>query len=71
MNLFRRDVATCATLGQTELSGVTFAVAVRMAFALGLHRSKSSLGGDFLQTEMQRRVFWVLYQTDKYVLARF
>lgn len=59
------DVAVCTTLGKTELSAVILAEAVRMAYSLGLHRPKSVLGGDFLQTQMQRRMFWILYQTDK------
>ena len=60
-----RDVAVCTTLGKTELSGIILAEAVRMSYSLGLHRPKSVLGGDFLQTQMQRRLFWILYQTDK------
>lgn len=55
----------CTTLGKTELSGIILAEAVRMSYSLGLHRPKSVLGGDFLQTQMQRRLFWILYQTDK------
>lgn len=63
------DVAVCTTLGKTELSGIILAEAVRMSYSLGLHRPKSVLGGDFLQTQMQRRLFWILYQTDKCVFV--
>lgn len=45
-----------------------FGVVVQMCFALGLHRKRPKQGSaSYLMLELQKRTFWAVYATDRYI----
>ena len=65
--LMRSDVKTAKAVANIELAVILSHEARRMVYSLGLHRELPREGLTFIETQVCRRLFWEVYQNDKWV----